>query len=101
MSSRKKFYSTPPLEPTQDYWQEFLKAHNIITEVTPTPTTNPTNPQEERASRDPQFLEYLKIASQYGAPKNFEEFKALSATDRQYYLNAYKIYLEEKKKMKL
>ena len=48
---------------------------------------------------DPGFEEFLKVASQYGAPGSVKEFNELSAADKQYYLRAYPIYVKEKKKL--
>jgi len=48
---------------------------------------------------DPEFEEFLKAASQYGAPGSVKAFNELSAADKQYYLRAYPIYVREKKKL--
>ena len=97
MSRRKK--KTPdPEQLTPDYWVKFLEMQNLsgfITEETlvKSVATDITLP------KDPIFIEFLKVASRYGAPKNMEEFKKLDETNRKYYLRAYQIYLQEKKKM--
>lgn len=48
--------------------------------------------------KDPEFENFLKVASQYGAPGSIQQFINLSEEDRKYYLQAYKIYLQDKLK---
>lgn len=80
-----------------NYWQTFLRKKNLV---------GPFMETEQRTEnlevlRDPKFLNFLKIASQYGAPRSLEEFSSLNPQDKAYYLNAYKIYLEHELKKEL
>jgi uncharacterized protein YdeI (YjbR/CyaY-like superfamily) len=49
---------------------------------------------------DPQFLEFLQVASAYGAPKSMEEFQKLNKEDQLFYLGAFQEYLKEEEKRK-
>ena len=49
---------------------------------------------------DPMFMDFLKSATQYGAPESIEAFQGLSAKDKQYYLKAYRIYLRDMNKQR-
>lgn len=62
------------------------------------PKAGVTSVEETELPKDPEFENFLKVASQYGAPGSLQQFMSLSEEDRKYYLNAYKIYLQDKLK---
>lgn len=98
MSRRKK--KTPDTaQLTPDYWVKFLEMQNLSGFITEEATLVKSVATDMTMPKDPIFMEFLKVASRYGAPKNMEEFKKLDENTRKYYLRAYQIYLVEKKKM--
>jgi hypothetical protein len=84
--------------PSGDYWKEFLKAKGFRGMIPTEQLVVPLSEEERRV--DQGFLNFLRIASEYGAPKNMEEFMRLPLEERQYYLRAYEIFLREQRKRK-
>lgn len=59
-----------------------------------------TPAEKEEVPVDAEFVEYLKIAGDYGGPKSVEELRKLSPEDQQFYSGAYREYLKEERKRK-
>ena len=93
----RKKQASLDLSPDPDYWTKFLKSQGLIGDFLVDEAVPVA--EESALARDPDFLQFLQVASQYGAPKNMEAFNKLDAKQKGYYLRAYKIYLEAGKKI--
>ena len=97
---RKKMNATP-LQPSTTYWEEFLTSQGLPLGEEEPIVTSPSTPEfTGPVPKDPEFVEFLKIASRYGAPKNMTEFRKLDIEKKKYYLRAYTYYLKEEAKRK-
>jgi len=76
----------------EDYWIAFLTSQGLVNPAIREEYAAPTTEEIAELPTDPEFVKFLRIASQYGAPKSIEEFTKLPPADRQYYLKAYQIY---------